>query len=248
MAKKKHHEEHENHERWLVSYADFITLLFAFFTVLYATSQKDIAKAKEFEQSIKRAFNTFMDFGGIQGDNISFEKEGSLLPPPIPLYLPPSSTPEQLEEAVEDSLSKSLSSEEMQNYISNIRHDSLGVTISLAANSVFPSGSAEISEAAMNALSKVGSILTSVKNQLIIQGHTDSLPLSNSQYQSNWELSSARATQIVHYLIKRHKIQPSRLVAVAYADQRPLATNSTEAGRSKNRRIEILMVTGDSKL
>ncbi len=82
MARKKHEEEHENHERWLVSYADFITLLFAFFTVLYATSQKDVDKAKDFEKSVKKAFGIVLSFGGQPGDNDVFEDKGSLIPPP----------------------------------------------------------------------------------------------------------------------------------------------------------------------
>ena len=83
MAKKKHEEEHENHERWLISYADFITLLFAFFTILYATSQKDIAKAEEFQRSVQKAFRSFVDFGGLMGKFVSTDSQTQLLPPPI---------------------------------------------------------------------------------------------------------------------------------------------------------------------
>jgi chemotaxis protein MotB len=241
---RKHQEEHENHERWLVSYADFITLLFAFFTVLYATSQRDIAKQKEFEQSIRKSFRSFLDFGGVQGGQTSFDQNTNPIPPPIDLFPPPDSAPSEHEDAVKKVTNKIMSKEEQAEAISQIRHDALGVEISLAANALFPSGSDQFTDKGLRVLKKIGAMLKASGRRLVIQGHTDNEPISTARFPSNWELSAARATRIVRYLISRHGIDPSRLVAVAYADQRPIASNDTEAGRAKNRRIEIMMVTG----
>jgi chemotaxis protein MotB len=242
---RKHEEEHENHERWLVSYADFITLLFAFFTVLYATSQRDIAKQKEFEQSIRKSFKSFLDFGGVQGGITAPDENSSLIPPPIDLFPPPSDgSPSELEEAVKKVTNKIMTKEEQKEFISSIRHDAVGVEISLAANALFPSGSDQFTDGGLNALNKIGAMLKATGRSLVIQGHTDNQPISTARFPSNWELSAARATRIVRYLINRHGINSERLVAVAYGDQRPIASNDSEAGRSKNRRIEIMMVNG----
>jgi chemotaxis protein MotB len=245
---RKHEEEHENHERWLVSYADFITLLFAFFTVLYATSQKDVAKAKEFETSVRKAFRVFLDFGGQEGGERAMDQDKNPIPPPIDHYPPQGGGPAELEDTVKRLLDKVLSKEQQQESISEVRHDAVGVEISLAASAIFPSGSDAFTEKGIEIINKVGSILKASGKKLIIQGHTDDQPISNSQFASNWELSSARATKIIRYLIRKHKIPKDKLIAVAYADQKPIADNSTEEGRAKNRRIEILMVTGQSPL
>lgn len=246
MAKRKHEEEHENHERWLVSYADFITLLFAFFTVLYATSQKDISKAKEFEESVRRAFSSFVDFGGVQGDHISFDRNGKLIPPPIDLFPPEGAGPTEVQDAIERLLDKAVSEEERQQMIKSVRHDSIGVHVSLASEALFQSGSDDILPDGLTALGKVGNILRVSNRKLVIEGHTDNVPIKGARFRSNWDLAAARATKIVRYLIAKENIAPSRLVAVSYADQKPIAPNDTEEGRAKNRRIDVLIVTGQA--
>lgn len=248
MSKKKVHEEHENHERWLVSYADFITLLFAFFTVLYATSQRDIAKQKEFEQSIRQSFRSFLDFGGTHGGDTNSDPDVSAIPPPIDLFPPQSNEPSEMEDQVKRVTDKVMSKTEQAEVIESIRHDSIGVEISLAANALFPSGSDQFSEKGLKALSKIGAVLRATGKKLIIQGHTDNQPISTPRFPSNWELSASRATRIVRYLSSRHSIDPKRMVAVAYGDQKPIASNNEEIGRAKNRRIEIMIVTGQSPL
>ncbi len=246
MAKRRHEEEHENHERWLVSYADFITLLFAFFTVLYATSQHDVSKAKQFEESVRKAFSSFVDFGGVQGDQVSFDRNGKLIPPPIDLFPPEGAGPTEVQDALERLLDKSVTEEERQNLVQNIRHDAIGVRVSLAAGALFPSGSDEILAEGLVALSKVADILRVSNRKLVIEGHTDNIPIKGARFRSNWDLAAARATKIVRYLIAKEGIAPSRLVAVSYADQKPQAPNDTEEGRAKNRRIDVLIVTGQS--
>ncbi len=246
MARKHRHEEHENHERWLVSYADFITLLFAFFTVLYATSQKDISKAREFEQSIRRSFRVFADFGGVQGGHTAFDESTKPIPPPIDLYPTMGNSASDVEDKVREMVDKLMSSAEKSEFISDIHHDAVGVQIALASSALFPSGSDQFSERGLKALSKIGAILKASGKKIIIQGHTDNQPIATDQFPSNWELSAARATRIARFLATRVNIPGDRLVAVAYADQKPIASNSTSEGRKKNRRIEIMMAVGDS--
>ncbi|MEQ1875042.1 MAG: OmpA family protein [Bdellovibrionia bacterium] len=246
MARRKHEEEHENHERWLVSYADFITLLFAFFTVLYATSQKDISKAKEFEESVRRAFSSFVDFGGVQGDHVAFDINNKLIPPPIDLFPPDGAGPTEVQDAIERLLEKAVTEEERKEMIASIRHDAVGVHVSLAAGALFPSGSDELLAEGFHALSKVANILRVSNRKLVIEGHTDNIPIKGARFRSNWDLAAARATKIVRYLIAKEGIPANRLVAVSYADQKPIAANDTEEGRAKNRRIDVLVVTGQS--
>jgi chemotaxis protein MotB len=221
-------------------------LLFAFFTVLYATSQKDISKARVFEQSIRKAFHTSLDFGGVPGGQASFDEYGKLIPPPIELYPAQDSTPADLEEKVNKILEKAASKGDAAKV--TVRHDALGVEITMATASLFPSGSDALTEAGMRELGKIGLILKASNKNLIVQGHTDNEGVHTPRFQNNWDLSAARATRIVRYLEMRHKISPSKMIAVAYADQRPVASNETEEGRAKNRRIEIMLVTGQSPL
>src|ERR1700677_3876000 len=130
MAKKKHEEEHENHERWLVSYADFITLLFAFFTILYATSQKDAAKAQEFQKSIQKAFKSYIDFGGTQGKFIDNQTATEIIPPPIDV-VPMDGGPKETQDYIEREIEKVLGTDDEKEYISDIRSDAMGVHVSL---------------------------------------------------------------------------------------------------------------------
>jgi chemotaxis protein MotB len=246
MAKRKHEEEHENHERWLVSYADFITLLFAFFTILYATSQKDISKAKEFETSARKAFRTVLDFGGTVGDHMSYDAAGKLIPPPIDLFPPAGAGPTEVQDALERLIEKTVSEEEQASMIQGIRHDTVGVHVSLAAEALFPSGSDQILAGGLAALDKLAKILKVSNRKLVIEGHTDNIPIRGQKFISNWDLAAARSTKIVRYLIAKHKIAANRMVAVSYADQKPVAPNETEEGRAKNRRIDVLIVTGEN--
>jgi chemotaxis protein MotB len=240
LAKKKHEEEHENHERWLVSYADFITLLFAFFVILYATSQKDASKAQEFQKSIQKAFKSYVDFGGVQGKYVDNQTATQLIPPPIDV-VPQEGGPQETQDYLEREIEKTLGNDEESKDISDIRSDSEGVHVSLAASSFFDPGESLLKEGSLPALDKIFKVITRLNRKFIIQGHTDDLPIHTEQFPSNWELSSARASTIVRYLIARYKVHPSRLVAVGYADQKPLIENDTPAHRAKNRRIDILI-------
>lgn len=243
MARRHHHEEHENHERWLVSYADFITLLFAFFTVLYATAQKDVKKEKDFETSVRKSFNA-PSGGGMPGD---MPNPGGLLVPTLDDFPPSSAGINEVSEYVQRKLEKDMGEEEFKATVQAVRHDTIGVRIQLAASAIFPSGSATLRNEALAPLDRIAEMLKKTKKKVIVEGHTDNESIHTEIFPSNWELSAARATKIVRYFLQRHRIEARRLTAVAYADQRPLAPNSSEENRTKNRRIEILIVTDETK-
>lgn len=235
----KKHEEHENHERWLVSYADFITLLFAFFVVLYATSTQNEEKEKKFEESI-RANLKFA--GAIGGEaNTGAGPLGQLFDP-LEMIQKRRIGNEELEDSVDRLLEKNMSKEERQSAISGIHHDNTGVRIRLAASTFFPSGSAKLRLPALKSLDKVAQILKLANRNIVIEGHTDDQVLTGGNLESNWELASLRATSVVRYLIKYRSLDPKKISAASFADQRPIVENTSEENRAQNRRIEILIV------
>lgn len=243
MRKHKKQEEHENHERWLVSYADFITLLFAFFVVLYATSTQNVEKEKKFEQNVRQEFKMAAVIGspGAQTATIS---AGQVIDP-IEFFQQKNVGNGELEEYVQRLLKKNMTDEERKLAIGGLRHDSMGVRISLAASTFFPGGSAKLRLPALRSLDKVAQILKLSNKKIIIEGHTDDQNVLGSTIESNWELASLRATSVVRYLIKYHDIPANRMAAISYADQKPLVANTSDENRAKNRRIEILIVNGD---
>ena len=247
--KNAEHEEHESHDRWLVSYADFITLLFAFFVVMYATSNNNQEKQKSFENSVRVNLKLNGNGGGAgsgadRGDTGGENSSDSL----IPLEgFPARSGPGETQEYVTRYIDKKLDASDKEKIL-QLHHDSIGVKIALASAQFFNPGGTKIKVDALPALDKLAEMLKETDRKLVIEGHTDNTPVSkDAPYESNWELSSLRATSIVKYLIKYHQIDPARLSAIAYGDTRPLKSNDSEEGRSQNRRIEIYIVL-DEKL
>jgi chemotaxis protein MotB len=244
MARRKRHEEHENHERWLVSYADFITLLFAFFTVLYATSQQDTKKQEQFEKSARKSFAI-----GVGLDSVGEPQpiSNDFLESPFQTFPPAGSSAREVQNYVENKVKKDLSVEEYRATVEGINADQVGVRIQLATATLFASGSANLKEGAISSLDKIGQLLKKSNRKILVEGHTDDTPIHTPQYPSNWELSAARATKIVRYLILRHHLDPKQLVPIAYGDERPLVPNDSEENRAKNRRIEVLIVTDENR-
>lgn len=253
MAKKKKHEEHENLERWLISYADFITLLFATFVVLYALSQVDIKDFKSLEESIRQAFaapSITQGAPGImaeQSDTLFDQQQADSLISPLMM--------EYLSQKYEDQ-----SIEQMQQQINNmaksgdiegveaIKTDK-GLIIRFNNDSLFKSGSAALTPSAKLKLDQVGTIIAKkfILHYMRIEGHTDNQKITSSIYPSNWELSSARASAIIRYYIDRFGFMPSLFTAVGFADTRPLVDNKTAAGRQKNRRVDVLILKNKFK-
>jgi len=252
MAKKKKHaEEHENLERWLISYADFITLLFATFVVLYALSQLDLAKFKDLQVSLRKAFGAP---NLIQGDAGILDNSGKSIMSEAgqqsqDAFIPPLLDQNQVkqEQSNFEDAKKALGELNKPPGVQKslkVDINERGLKVNIIDSVIFTSGSAQIKKSSFPLLNQIGSTLkTKFPDSLIrIEGHTDNIPVKSSQYPSNWELSSARASSIVRYLIGNLGFDETKFAAVGYADSRPIASNSTEEGRIKNRRVEIVVL------
>lgn len=222
--KKKRHEEHENHERWLVSYADFITLLFAFFVVMYSTSSVNEGKFRAVSESAQAAFNP---------SNYSAKKLE--VGPKFQISEKYTARIEHVA-AIKDVLKELEDKRKI-----NIFQDRRGIVIRITDTAIFDSGSAEIRKDVTDAIDSLAGILASMKEHIQVEGHTDNIPIYSAQFPSNWELSSARATSMVRRFIS-HNVDPKRLTAIGYGEYRPIAENDTEDGRAKNRRVDIVIL------
>ena len=247
MAKKPKPPEHENLERWLVSYADFITLLFATFVVLYALSQTDVAELSKIDESLQRAFSTASILQGNDGvldsgQSILDSSAGNgFIQELMAEYISPkyeSQSFEQIEKSIEE-LKKNGQLEGVDAKITD-----QGLSITFEEKYLFDSGSAELSPASKKLLDKIGVIIFEkfVMHNIRVEGHTDSMPIASAKYPSNWELSSARACTIVRYMIQRFKFSPSLFTAVGYADTRPAKNEKGQVNSRMSRRVEILVV------
>jgi chemotaxis protein MotB len=263
MRRRKKEEEEASTERWLVSYADFITLLFAFFTTLYAISTVDVEKMGKMVTSMQASFDhNLFDAGSRRltlnpgaGQNPSYRemlksvdlRNGAAKDPDLKqLQEMKQSSKEvvsgekalaQLKTSVESLLSAEVLKGRVRTYI-----DSRGLIISLGEGGVFDSGSDQIKPEGKELLNKIALSLSSVANQLRVEGHTDNVPISNSRFPSNWELSTGRATQMLRYLIAEFSFQPELVSAAGYGEYRPAASNDTDEGRACNRRVDIVVL------
>ncbi len=247
MARRKIHEEHENLERWLVSYADFITLLFAFFVVMYAISSVNEGKYRVLSDSIVQAFQEKQTSDKMI--NMT-QKNDSILPGtgrPIGRSSPmrPESgkqdTPETKHmKSIAKDVASAMASLVRQGQV-KVTQSARGITVEINASTLFPSGEATLQPASTQALAAVAKVLAGTDNPIQVEGHTDDQPIKSPVYPSNWELSSARAASVVR-LLAEQGVSPSRMVAVGYADNKPLDTNATPDGRARNRRVNVLIL------
>lgn len=246
MARKKPPEEHENLERWLVSYGDFITLLFATFVVLYALAQVDVSDFAKLEESLKNAFSQNNMFDGqeniMDGSQSIFDQQqaNSFIPSLMVEYISQKYEEESFKD-IDESI-KSLKEAGELDGISSKMTDK-GLLLTFDDKYLFAPASAYLDSKAKKLLDKVGVLICKkfVLHSMRIEGHTDSDPMHSVQYPSNWELSSARASSVVRYLISRFRFNPSLFSAIGYADTRPLE-NSFSSKDPKNRRVEILIL------
>jgi len=249
---------HVSHERWLVSYADFITLLFAFFVVLYASSKADQKKQQQVAQAIDSAFHTLGLFPKPALDtdkdkdklrNVSVFDHSKVNPDPAVLpmnvvlgeeILKPEQVKEDLER-IQKRLEAMLSNQIAQHTVS-IAMGKDGLIISLREAGFFRSGSATPQTGARPVLEEIAVLLGGTPYNLRIEGHTDNVPIHNDEFDSNWELSSTRATKVARVFLATGKVLPERLSAAGYAEFHPLVSNATENGRAENRRVDVLVL------
>jgi chemotaxis protein MotB len=232
---------HSNHDRWLVSYADFITLLFAFFVVLYSVAQVDRKKIAELAIAIQQAFGAAQSSSTARLPPV-FQLPPSELARDLATPAPPPSSDEShdltdLRKELESALAEQIARGEV-----SIRSSSEGLVISLQEAGFFESGSAAIRAHSQTAFGRIASMLSGRGCQVRIEGHTDNVPIHNAQFNSNWELSTSRATEVVRQLITQYQFAPELLSAAGYAEYHPIASNDTEEGRSKNRRVDVVIV------
>lgn len=232
MARKPKIPEHANHERWLVSYADFITLLFAFFTVLYATAQTDSGKVKKFVGAAERAFSAGIFSAG--SNELMFVNAGNVSGREI---IDLGMNLKDVEKKISQELQKSGAGAEG---IHLERHDD-GLTLQLQTRSFFMPGSDILRPESLAILPGVVKILKASQRKLRVEGHTDDMPIHNGHFQSNWELSTARALAVLRFLLQ-NQIPPDRMSVAGLAEFQPLEPNATQRGRSRNRRVEIVIL------
>lgn len=224
MRKKTRHEDHENVERWLITYADLITLLLAFFVMMYAISKQDADKYRAVSRHLKSIFvsSSSVNEGDGSGGKSALD-ENELLR-------------EELEREVNE-----VKGLQGLNQISIIT-DERGIVIRILDRAFFDEGKADLKENAKRTIDKLAPIIKRIPNHVRIEGHTDNVPISNQEFKSNWELSVRRATEVVRYFIEKGGIPPNRLSASGYAEFRPIASNDTAENRALNRRIEIIIL------
>jgi len=248
VARAKKHPEHENHERWLVSYADFITLLFAFFVVMFASSQGDKGKAQQVSDGVKKA---------LEGDNISAMVAAVLngptekKPGKDKIKVPEIAAPRTVEDRREQQLAELMPSlrvlsselsEEVKKGEIQISMTDRGLVVSFAQAALFPSGEDLISTGAYESIGKVAAAITRLPNPVRLEGHTDARPINTPRFHSNWDLSSSRAIALLKILTERFGVPTGKLSVAGYADTAPLASNDTEEGRGRNRRVDIIVL------
>jgi chemotaxis protein MotB len=251
MARAKKHPAHENHERWLVSYADFITLLFAFFVVMFATSQTDKSKAKQVSDSVKEA----LENGGVTaavkeilGGTVDEKGKGNAQMRGPGGARKVDKDPEKPKPPVVAELLPSLQylTRELQDEIKTgkvqVRLDARGVVVSLQEAAFFPSGGDTLNPASFPSVEKVAEALRGLQNPVRLEGHTDSVPIHTARFRNNWELSAARSITMLEVLSTKFTIPAGRFAVAGYADTAPVASNDTEEGRARNRRVDIVIL------
>ena len=240
--------KHVNHERWLVSYADFITLLFAFFVVLYASSKADQKKQQQVAQAIDTAFHALGIFPDSARRPDALKNISAVSPdqPVIPMnivmgedVLAPAQVKQDLEH-IQKQLEKMLSNQIAQHTVT-IQMGKDGLIISLREAGFFSSGSATPHTDSLPILRQIAASLGHTPYNLRVEGHTDNIPIHTEEFPTNWELSTARATHIARIFLASGEIPPERLSAAGFAEYHPVATNDTPEGRAENRRVDLIV-------
>lgn len=209
-------------DRYLITYADLITLLLGLFIILYAMSNIDLEKYKDTVGALGNVFGSSGEIAGIE--NPEFLKQLSEQGPNL-----------------FDKLKNVISDNSYEDRVKLI-HNERGITVSILEDIIFASGKAEITDKSKLVLGKIATVIRTIENDLRIEGHTDNIPIASKLYASNWHLSVARATNTAYYFMEDEKILPDRVSIVGYSEYKPVATNDTEEGRAQNRRVDIVIL------
>jgi chemotaxis protein MotB len=241
MKRRHPQQSHENLERWLISYADFITLLFAFFVVMFASSQTDRKKVGE---AVRRAFSgEAPQVSAVLGGTVDDVGVGNAMrkgPGGSQIYTPVPPTSELLpsQEFLDRELAEQIADGKL-----SIQMEARGMVVSLRDAGFFVSGSDELSPDILPVLEKISETVLKTINPVRLEGHTDSMPIHSLRFRSNWELSTARGIATLVALNTRFNVPVGRMAVAGYADNFPVDTNDTPEGRAKNRRVDIVILS-----
>jgi chemotaxis protein MotB len=237
VARKKKHPEHVNHERWLISYADFITLLFAFFVVMFAVSQVDSKKVGRFTQSFNEALSWQVIPGSASGSGSGMIAELQAVAG--------SKKASDVFTAEKDAIRKGLAHRVGRVpalsglTVLEVRGE---LVLRLPEKLMFDRGEALLSEEGKAALDAIADELHQRSVRLRVEGHSDATPIHTARFPSNWQLSMARAMEVVGFLLEKGKIEPGRMAAAGYGEHHPVASNDNQEGRAQNRRVDLIVV------
>lgn len=278
MARRHLHEEHLNHEAWAIPYGDLLTLLLAFFVVMYAISSINEGKYRVVADALSAAFGGVprslkpIQVGQVQLLGNRFDQPSPLESgarrgpaPAVPVEVPmplnrrsrldaPSQVQDALREqaaqqqlhALGNQLEQALS-ELVQNGLVRVRRGRNFLEVEIQSDVLFPSGVATPTATALETVRKIGSVLRNAPNAIRVEGYTDNQPIRNAQFRSNWDLSTARAVNVLYELIDAG-IAPDRLAAMGYGEYQPIADNATPAGRARNRRVDLVILGAAEKV
>lgn len=244
--RRKKEASHENHERWLVSYADFITLLFAFFVVMFASTQADKTKAKAVSESVRDAlehgqFSSAISvvLGRGKHENDRNPKQASEMAKASPREDHPADLNKSLQ-TLQQALEK-----ELKDGTVDLRLEARGLVISLREAAFFGSGEDVVAPASIPTLEKLARVIVGMPNAVRLEGHTDAIPIHTSRFRSNWELSAARGISMMELLHGYFQVPYRRMSVAAYAENAPADSNDTEEGRSHNRRVDVVLLSAE---
>jgi chemotaxis protein MotB len=242
---------HNNHERWLVSYADFVTLLFAFFVVMFASSQTDHGSALKISESVKKALvenQVAAALANILGGTVDDKGKGNAMMrgPGGANRIQPTAKDSNITKFAELLPAQSFLDEELKNEIKTgkvkVSMEARGLVVTLRESAFFPPGDDAVDPGARPTIQKIAGLLGTLPNQVRLEGHTDSVPIHNQRFRSNWELSAARAIAMLVMFENDFGIPRGKFAIGGYADSAPVDTNETAEGRGRNRRVDVVIL------
>ena len=238
MRRGRPHNSHqagnENSDRWLLTYADLITLLLGLFVILYAMSKVDNAKYSKVVQAFGGLFGNVAE---ATSNNPAFVSGGDAVVP----IKPAASERDEIVGKVRGAMY-----EDVKSNLVSVSQDERGVVVHVAEELLFPSGSATLKGSSLSSLDLLAGVLKTLPNDIRIEGHTDDVPINTATFPSNWQLSVARAMNTGEYLMTQHGLKPERVSIVGYSEYKPLVPNTSVENRAKNRRVDIVIVSSES--
>ena len=241
MRRKRREEEQENHERWLLTYSDLITLLLAFFIMMYTLSKQDAQKYQEVSAYLRAIFT---------GGTAILQKGAGSGAGATPVEIP-TPTLEELNKEIMRQLEQEIRAmmpADSKEHNITVFVDERGIVVRVLDKAFFDEGKADLKDRAKNTIQKIIPIIKKVNRQVRIEGHTDNVPIRTNEFRSNWELSVRRATEVVRYIIEYGELAPEMISAAGYAEYRPLMPNTSAEYRAMNRRIEIIIEKPNGKI